>query len=42
MSVAAGQLARNKGTLFVVAAGNTGPSPSAVSPPGYTSGGSPP
>lgn len=34
MSIAAEELARNEGTLFVVAAGNTGPSLNTVSSPG--------
>ncbi|MFI8828624.1 S8 family peptidase [Streptomyces sp. NPDC053431] len=34
MSVAAEQLARNKGTLFVIAAGNSGPATNTVSSPG--------
>ncbi|MGX1880535.1 S8 family peptidase [Streptomyces sp. NPDC055287] len=38
MSVAAEELAQNKGTLFVVAAGNTGPSLNTVSSPGCAPG----
>ncbi|MFC7791262.1 S8 family peptidase [Streptomyces cinereoruber] len=38
MSVAAEELARNEGTLFVVAAGNTGPSLNTVSSPGCAPG----
>ncbi|MFF0482355.1 S8 family serine peptidase [Streptomyces sp. NPDC004435] len=38
MSAAAEQLAQNKGTLFVVAAGNTGPTLNSVSSPGCAPG----
>ncbi|WP_406863768.1 S8 family serine peptidase [Streptomyces sp. HUAS MG47] len=38
MSIAAEELAQNKGTLFVVAAGNTGPSLNTVSSPGCAPG----
>ncbi|MEX0168433.1 S8 family peptidase [Streptomyces sp. LMG1-1-1.1] len=38
MSVAAEELARNKGTLFVIAAGNSGPTLNTVSSPGCAPG----
>ncbi|MEV7281381.1 S8 family serine peptidase [Streptomyces sp. NPDC093111] len=38
MSVAAEQLAQNKGTLFVIAAGNSGPGNNTVSSPGCAAG----